>query len=150
MPVTRKQIMDELSAELINSGDIADDFAAVGDQVEFHWKSIARDNLDAGYATGEYVNSIHRVSTRGRRAKGSVNAAGKKIGGQFVWHTKVVTHDEKAHLLEYGTAPDDAPNWPKPPKNGGHWYDTEGEYHWHWNTPTKAYNFVGTVELDFR
>ena len=154
MPVTRKQIMNELSAELVNSGDIADDFADVGDQVENHWQTIARDNLDAGYATGEYVSSIHRVSTRGRRAKGSVNAAGKKIGGQFVWHTKVVTHDDKAHLLEYGTLPDGGPsgppNYPKPPLNGGHWYDTEGEYHWWWNTPTKAYNFVGQVELDFR
>lgn len=149
MPVTRKQVMNELTLHLIDDGDVADDVADVGDQVEWHWKGLAEIELNAGYATGEYVNSIHRVSTRGRRAKGSVNAAGKKVGGQFVWHTKVVTEDKKAHLIEYGTGPDDAPNWPKPPKNKGHWYDTKGEYHWFWKTPTKAYNLAGQTELDF-
>jgi hypothetical protein len=114
MPVTRVQVMNELTLHLSDNRDIADDFAEIGDQVENHWKGIAELELDAGYATGEYVNSIHRQSERGRRAKGSVNSAGKKIGGQFMWHTKVVTYDKKAHLLEYGTGPDDAPNWPKP------------------------------------
>ena len=149
MPVNRVQLMNELELKLLNSAEIADDVADVGDQVEFHWKGLARLELDAGYATGEYERSIHRVSTRGRRAKGSVNAAGKKIGGQFMWHTKVVTHDEKAHFIEYGTEPDDAPLWPLPPKNKGHWYDTEGVYHWYWKTPTRAYNLAGQTELDF-
>jgi hypothetical protein len=149
MPVTRRQIMNELTLDLSNDPDVADDFADVGDQVENHWKSLARIWLTSGYATGEYENSIHRESERGRRAKGSVNAAGKKIGGQFVWHTRVVTYDKKAHLIEYGTDHDDAPNWPRPPKNGGHWYDTEGVYHWHWNTPTDAYGLAAKAELDF-
>jgi hypothetical protein len=141
--------MNELTLHLTDDSDVADDVADVGDEVAWRWKGLAERELDAGYATGEYVHSIHRVSTRGRRAKGSVNAAGKKVGGQFVWHTEVVTRDEKAHFIEYGTAPDDAPNWPKPPKNRGHWYDTEGVYHWHWNTPTRAYAFAAQVELSF-
>lgn len=149
MPVTRRQVMNELKLELTNDSDVADDVADVGDQVVFHWRSLARAELDAGYATGEYENSIHRVSTRGRRAKGSVNAAGKKIGGQFMWHTKVVTYDEKAHFIEYGTKADDAPNWPKPPKNKGHWEDLDGGFHWYWKTPTRAYNLAGQTELDF-
>lgn len=150
MPVTRKQIMNELSLELVNNAELADDTADVGDQVANQWRSLARIWLTSGYATGEYENSIHRESERGRRAKGSVNAAGKKIGGQFVWHSRVVTHDEKAHLIEYGTGPDDAPNWPKPPKNRGHWYDTEGVYHYYWKTPTKAYALAAKTELDFQ
>ena len=149
MSVRRKQIMNELSLKLINDAEPADDTADFADRVAFHWKGIAELELDAGYATGEYVNSIRRESVQGRRPKGSKNAAGKKVGGQFVWHSRVVTYDEKAHLLEYGTGPDDAPNWPKPPNNGGHWYDTEGVYHYYWKTPTKAYNFAGQTELDF-
>lgn len=149
MAVRRIQLMDELTLKLINDGEIADDVADVGDQVEYHWKSLANIELNAGYATGDYENSIHRVSTRGRRAKGSVNAAGKKIGGQFMWHTKVVTHSPIAHFIEYGTRPDDAPNYPKPPNNGGHWIDLEGEKHFWWNTPTRAYNLAGQTELDF-
>ena len=149
MPVTRTQVMNELTLHLRDDADIADDFAAVGDQVVEHWRDLARKWLDAGYATGEYEHSIHRESEQGRRAKGSVNAAGKKTGGQFVWHTKVVTYDEKANLIEYGTGPDDAPNWPKPPKNRGHWYDTEGVYHYYWKTPTKAYALAAITEVDF-
>lgn len=149
MPVTRTQVMNALTLKLTDDPDVADDVADVGDQVAWHWKSLARAELDAGYATGEYERSIHRVSTRGRRAKGSVNSAGKKIGGQFMWHTKVVTYDKKAHFIEYGTKADDAPNYPKPPNAGGHWTDLDGEVHFWWNTPTRAYALAAQTELDF-
>lgn len=149
MPVSRVQLMKELQVHLLNSGDIADDVADIGDQVEYHWKGLARIELDAGYSTGQYEDSIHRVSSRGRRAKGSVNAAGKRIGGQFYWRTKVVTRDPIAHFIEYGTGPDDAPNYPKPPKNKGHWTDLDGKLHFWWNTPTRAYNLAGQTEMDF-
>lgn len=149
MPVNRYQLMNELGVKLQNDAEVADDVADIGDQVAFHWKGLARIYLDAGYATGEYEHSIHRVSERGRRPKGSKNAAGKSIGGQFVWHSRVVTYSDHAHFIEYGTAPDHAPNYPKPPKAGGHWTDTEGEVHFWWNTPTRAYALAAQTEMDW-
>lgn len=153
MPVNRYQLMNELGVKLTNDAKIADDVAAVGDNVVFHWQGLADLYLDAGYATGEYKHSIHRVSERGRHPKGSKNAAGKSIGGQFVWHTRVLTHNDHAHLIEYGTRPDHPPsgppNYPKPPKAGGHWTDTEGELHFWWNTPTRPYALAAQTEMDF-
>jgi hypothetical protein len=149
MAVNRVQLFNELELKLSNDSEIADDFAEVADDVKFHWQGIAELELDAGYATGAYVASIHRVSERGRHAAGTRNAAGKKVGGQFTWHSKVVTYSPIAHFLEYGTGPDDAPNYPKPPNAGGHWIDTEGNEHFWWNTPTKAYMLAAQTALDF-
>lgn len=149
MPVNRHQLFNELELKLSNDGEIADDFADIGEQVEDHWQGLALITLTSGYATGNYVSSIHRESARGRHAAGTINAAGKKIGGQFTWHTRVVTHAPHAHFIEYGTGPDDAPNYPKPPNAYGHWTDPEGEEHWWWNTPTPVFALAAQTEMDF-
>jgi hypothetical protein len=149
MPVNRHQLMNELELSCANDPDVADDVADVADMVVFHWQGLAQIELDAGYATGAYEASIHRESEQGRHPKGARNAAGKKIGGQFRWHSKAVTYSPIAHFIEYGTLPDDAPNYPKPPNAGGHWIDTEGEEHFWWNTPTRAYALAAQTALDF-
>lgn len=156
MPVNRHQMMNELELKLANDAEVADDFADVGRQVEYHWKSIVTQpgehydqslrrtggaKLGGGYATGGYQESIHRESVRGRRAKGSVNAAGKKVGGQIYWHTRVVTYSLIAHFLEYGTLSDEKP--------GGHWVDLDGKPHRSPNTPTPAFAWAAQVEADF-
>lgn len=148
MPVNRAQLFNELSLKLSNDEEISDNVADVADNVVFHWRGIATLELDAGYATGEYVSSIHRESVRGRHAAGTV-IKGKKVGGQFTWTSRVVTYSDHAHFIEYGTGPDDAPNYPKPPKAGGHWMDPQGKLHLWWNTPTRPYALALQTERDF-
>lgn len=110
-----------------------DNFAAICDQVVMHWKGLAEDYLDRGYATGEYRNSIHRESIRATRAEG---------GNRGGWKSKAVTYDEVAHLLEYGTGPD---------KEGeGSWFSVkDGRWHTTPNTPTPAFALAAQVENDF-
>lgn len=147
MPVNRHQLMNELEMKLSNDSEIADDFADVGRQVEVHWKAIVTKPGEhyapgrGGYATGDYEASIHRESVRGRRAKGSVNAAGKKVGGQIYWHTRVVTHSLIAHFLEYGTGIDLT--------GVGSWQDLDGKWHKSPLTPTPAFAWAAQVEADF-
>lgn len=149
MAVNRVQLMNELELKLENDREAYDDTVEVAEMVEFHWKGLAEIELDAGYATGAYKESIHRVADQHRQPKGARDPSGKAIGGRFLYHHKVVTYSPIAHFLEYGTPPDDAPNYPKPPNAGGHWIDTEGEEHFWWNTPTKAYKFAAQTALDF-
>ena len=131
MPVNRHQLINELEVKLLNDDEITDNVADVGRQVEFHWKSVAHDYLDAGYATGEYERSIHRESVRATRAQG---------GNRGGWRTRVVTHDEIAHLLEYGTGPD---------QHGiGRWFGLDGQWHRSPDTPTPAFAIAATVERD--
>ena len=148
MPVSRHQIMNELELKLSNDGEIADEFAEIAERVVFHWKGLAADTLTAGYWTGEYAARIRKVGERGRHAAGTKNAAGKKIGGQFTWHWKVVNDAAHAHFIEYGTDEDDAPNWPDPPNAGGHWVDPEGVAHRSPWTPTPAFALAAQVEAD--
>lgn len=126
--------MNELYMELdkTNLDHTEDNFADMCDEVVFHWKSVAQDNLDRGYATGEYRNSIHRESVRATRA------AGGNRGG---WKSRAVTYDEIAHLLEYGTGPD---------QNGeGSWFSIkDGRWHTTPNTPTPAFGIAAEVEMD--
>lgn len=149
MPVSRQQLMGELELKLSNDSEVADEVADVAVSVEHHWGALARDILDAGYWTGEYQAAIHRVGERGRHAAGTVNAAGKKVGGQFTWHWKVVNDSDHAHFIEYGTEADDAPNWPDPPKAGGHWVDPMGKAHRSPWTPTPVFAIAAQVEADF-
>lgn len=148
MPVNRHQLMNELELKLSNDHEAQDAFADVGRQVERHWKSLAPKPGQryapgkGGYATGAYEASIHRESVR---ATGSLKGTGNRGG----WHTRVLTYSPIAHFLEYGTGPDDAPNYPKPPNSGGHWTDLEGEEHWWWNTPTPAFAFAADAEMSF-
>lgn len=131
MPVNRHQLINELEVKLLNDDEITDNVADIGRQVEFHWKWLAKDYLDAGYATGEYRASIHRESVRATRAQG---------GNRGGWRTRVVTHDEIAHLLEYGTDVDT--------HGVGSWFGKDGEWHRSPNTPTPAYAFAAQVERD--
>lgn len=146
MPVNRHQLMNELEMKLVNDQEAYDDFADVARQVEFHWKAIVTKPGEhyapgkGGYATGEYEASIHRESVRGRAPKGATRS-GKKIGGQFVWHSRVLTNSEIAHFLEYGTGVD---------KIGvGVWVDLQGKWHKSPNTPTPAFAWAAQVERDF-
>lgn len=133
MSVTRRQIMNELEMELDKTelGRTKDNFKHICDTVVFHWKGLAEDYLDRGYATGEYRNSIHRESIRATRAEG-----GNKGG----WKSRAVTYDEIAHLLEYGTGPDK--------KGTGVWFDKDGKWHKSRKTPTPAFGIAAQVEMD--
>lgn len=146
MPVNRHQLMNELEMKLVNDREAYDDFADVARQVEFHWKAIVTKPGEhyapgrGGYATGEYEKSIHRETVRGRYGKGAT-LNGKKVGGRFVWHSRVLTRSPIAHFLEYGTGPD---------INGvGAWVDLLGQYHKSANTPTPAFAWAAQVERDF-
>ena len=135
MSVTRAQIMNELMMELDKTelGNTKDNFREKCDEVVVHWKSVARDNLDRGYSTGEYRNSIHRETIRATRAEG---------GNRGGWKSRAVTFDEIAHLLEYGTGPDEE-NKP------GSWFSVkDGRWHTSPNTPTPAFGIAAEVEMD--
>lgn len=148
MPVNRHQLMNELELKLQNDPEGYDDFADVGRQVEYHWKSIVTQPGEhyapgkGGFATGEYEASIHRETVRGRHAKGTKDLrTGKKIGGRFFWHTRVLTHSPIAHFLEYGTGIDLL--------GVGVWQDLKGKWHKSPNTPTPAFAWALQVERDF-
>lgn len=133
MTVTRKQIMNELFMELDKTrlDHTEDNFAEKCDEVVFQWKSVAQSDLDRGYATGEYRNSIHRESIRATRAEGG------NLGG---WKSRAVTYDPIAHLLEYGTGPDDE-------STPGSWFSVkDGRWHTTPNTPTPAFGIAAEVE----
>lgn len=150
MPVNRHQLMNELETKLVNDREAYDDFADVARQVEFHWKAIVTKPGEhyapgkGGYSTGEYRESIHRETVRGRAPKGARNARGQKIGGRFVWHSRVVTYSEIAHFLEYGTVADHDPI-----NSQGNWRDTQGKWHKSPYTPTPAFAWAAQVERDF-
>ena len=134
MPVNRGQLMNELYLELDKTrlDHTEDNFAAICDQVVIHWKALAQDTLDNGYATGEYRDSIRRESIRATRAEG---------GNRGGWKSRAVTYDEIAHLLEYGTGPD---------KEGvGVWFGKDGRWHKSPKTPTPAFGLAAQVEMDF-
>ena len=154
MGVNRVQLMNELQVKLVNDREAYDDFADVGRQVEFHWKAIVTKPGEhyappnqygprGGYATGAYEASIERWSERSRQPKGAKSASGKSIGGQFVWHTIVLTQSPIAHFLEYGTVAD-------PPGTHAMWTDQAGVRHKSPNTPTPAFAWAAQVERDFR
>lgn len=134
MTVTRRQVMNELYMELDKTrlDHTEDNFALMCDQVVVHWKSVAQDNLDRGYATGEYRDSIHRESVRATRAEG---------GNRGGWKSRAVTYDEIAHLLEYGTGVDQ--------EGVGSWFSIK-DNRWHTtpNTPTPAFGIAAQVEND--
>jgi hypothetical protein len=135
MTVTRRQIMNEIAMELDKTklDHTEDNFADICDQVVSEWKSNARIYLDRGYSTGEYRNSIHRESVRATRANGG------NLGG---WKSRAVTYDEIAHLLEYGTGPDQ--------EGVGSWFSIK-DNRWHRtpNTPTPAFGLAAEVENSF-
>jgi hypothetical protein len=150
MAVNRHQLMNELEMKLLDDGEIADNVADVARQVEFHWKAIVTKPGEhyaagkGGYATGAYEASIHRESVRGRAPKGARDRRGKKIGGQFVWQSRVVSDSPIAHLLEYGTVADHDPE-----NSQGNWVDTKGKWHKSPWTPTPAFAWAAQVERDF-
>lgn len=133
MTVTRKQIMNELYLELDKTrmDNTEDNFAAMCDEVVFNWKVAATRELDRGYSTGEYRNSIHRESVRATRAEG---------GNRGGWKSQAVTYDPIAHLLEYGTGVDQ--------EGEGSWFGKDGRWHTTPNTPTPAFGLAAQVEHD--
>lgn len=135
MAVTRAQIMNEIYMELDKTklDHTEDNFAEICDDVVREWKHYADMYLDRGYATGEYRNSIHRETIRATRA------AGGNRGG---WKSRAVTYDEIAHLIEYGTGPDQ--------EGVGSWFSIK-DNRWHTtpNTPTPAFGIAAEVENAF-
>lgn len=127
--------MNELAMELDKTrlDHTEDNFAQMCDAVVYHWKSLADDYLDRGYATGEYRNSIRRESIRATRAEG---------GNRGGWKSRAVTYDEIAHLLEYGTGPD------QDGKQGSWFSVKDGRWHTTPNTPTPAFGLAAQVEMD--
>lgn len=124
--------MNELILELDKTqlDHTEDNFAEMCDQVVDEWKSTADLELDRGYATGEYRNSIHRTTVRATRAEG---------GNRGGWKSQAVTYDEIAHLLEYGTGPDQ--------EGEGSWFSIkDGRWHTTPNTPTPAFGIAAEVE----
>lgn len=135
MTVTRRQVMNEIAMELDRTklDHTEDNFAEICDQVVNEWKHYADMYLNRGYATGEYRNSIRRETVRATRAEG---------GNRGGWKSRAYTRDEIAHLLEYGTGPDE---------NGvGSWFSTkDGRWHTTPNTPTPAFGIAAEVENSF-
>lgn len=135
MTVTRAQVMNELYMELDKTklDHTEDNFREICDQVVHQWKDLALRYLDRGYATGEYRASIHRESIRATRAEG---------GNRGGWKSRAVTYDEIAHLLEYGTGPD---------QDGkeGTWFGKDGRWHTTPDTPTPAFALAAEVENSF-
>lgn len=146
MAVNRVQLFNELEAKMSNDSEAYDDFADIARQVEYHWKAIVTQPGEhyapgkGGYATGEYERSIHRESVKGRHAAGTI-VGGKKVGGRFFWHSRVVTYSPIAHFLEYGTGID--------LEGVGSWQDLEGKWHKSPFTPTPAFAWALQVERDF-
>lgn len=127
--------MNELILELDKTrmDHTEDNFAAICDEVVYNWKIAATRELDRGYATGEYRNSIHRESIRATRAEG---------GNRGGWKSRAVTYDEIAHLLEYGTGPD------QDGKEGSWFSIKDNRWHTTPNTPTPAFGIAAGVEND--
>ena len=136
MTVTRTQIMNEIYMELDKTklDHTEDNFREICDQVVNEWKSNATLYLDSGYATGEYRASIHRETIRATRAEG---------GNRGGWKSRAVTRDPIAHLLEYGTGPDE------PPKEGSWFSIKDNRWHTTGKTPTPAFGLAAMVENSF-
>lgn len=140
MSVNRVQLMNELRLKIENDAEAKRDFKVFCDEVKDYWQHLAPDGPTSQHpwSTGAYHDSIQRFSERDRDSR-----------GRFMYHHWVATYDPIAHLLEYGTGPDDAPNYPKPPKAGGNWFDLDGEHHTWWNTPTPAFAFAARTAAHF-
>jgi hypothetical protein len=127
--------MNEIAMELDRTrlDHTEDNFKDICDTVVFNWKVAATRELDHGYATGEYRNSIRRETIRATRDNG---------GNRGGWKSRAVTHDPIAHLLEYGTGPDQ--------EGVGSWFSVkDGRWHTTPNTPTPAFGLAAQVENDF-
>lgn len=101
-------------------------------------RKIALMDMDKGYATGQFVESI-QVKRRRKDFAKDPRARGQFAAGP-AW--RVESDDDKANLLEYGTGVD-AP--------GGHatWVDLDGVRHWGPNTPTPAYATFAKTALHY-
>lgn len=134
MSVTRLQIMNEIMMELDKTklDHTEDNFADICDQVVAEWKHYATIYLDRGYATGQYRNSIKRKTIRATRAEG---------GNRGGWKSQAYTDDPIAHLIEYGTGPDQ--------EGVGSWFGKDGRWHTTPDTPTPAFGIAAEVENSF-
>lgn len=154
-PLTAQRIATEMQVLLEKDSEVHRGTVAFARQVAAYWKSLAPDAGDIApsgqsAATGAYKNAIDVWSYEGRHAAGTTNKLGKKIGGQIYYTHRVICDVPYAGLVEEGTGPDDAPNYPKPPNAGGHWHDLAGELHNWWNTPTEARHYAAKTALHFQ
>lgn len=143
MPVNRTQLHNEIQLKASRDSEIWEKSLDYAEEVRDFWQALAPDEGDH-YATGFYKHSIHIESERARHAAGTVDEMGRKIGGRFYWKHRVVTSADNAEYLEYGTPPDY-----DPANSKGNWWDLDGEHHWGWNTPTKAYAFAARTAAAF-
>jgi len=113
----------EILSKLKNDAELKRKTKEFAEDVRDYARRIAAEDMDRGYATGEFVASI-RVERR-RNARGAFQAGP-------AW--RVVSRDDKANLLEYGTGDDsDTSNSPFGP-----------------NTPTPEYATFGKTAFRYR
>jgi predicted phage gp36 major capsid-like protein len=122
-----REILDKIQ----HDGELRRKTKEFAEDVRDTARRIALMDMDKGYATGKFVESIHVARRR--------NARGQFQAGP-AW--RVESNDDKANLLEYGTGVD-AP--------GGHatWVDLDGVRHWGPNTPTPAYATFAKTALHY-
>jgi len=97
-----KELEAEILTKLKADEEIRRKTKDFAEEVRDYARRRALEDMDKGYATGEFVASIE--IERRRNLKGQFEA-----GPQW----RVVSHDPKANLLEYGTG-DDAPDTHSP------------------------------------
>lgn len=92
----RESLRLEIQSKIIKDIEIHRKGKAFAEDVADYAQRRALRDMDRGYATGEFVASIKVERNRSR--------LGRFVGksrGLPAW--RVVTHDPKAHMLEYGT-----------------------------------------------
>jgi len=125
----RQQIELEIDAKIAKERELQRKLKEHAEDARDYAKRIATTDMDSGYATGEYVESIRVEQQRDPK-------------GRFKKGWKVVSRDDKANLLEYGTKRD-AP--------GGHatWVDLDGVRRFGPNTPTPRFEIFAKTAFRF-
>ena len=126
----RHQIQLEIDAKIAKERELQRKLKEHAEDARDYARRQAAEDMTHGYATGEFVESIHIEQQRDPK-------------GRFKKGWKVVSRDDKANLLEYGTKRD-AP--------GGHatWIDLDGERHFGPNTPTEKFETFAKTAFHFR
>lgn len=87
-----RELEKEILAKLADDSEVKRKTKEFAEEVRDTARTIAFDDMDKGYVTGEYAASIHVARRKNRKGQFTKGPA---------W--MVVTDDEKAHFLEYGT-----------------------------------------------
>lgn len=130
---TETQLRFEIEREILDQAyddkDIQAQEREYAERVRDYARDLALREMDHGYATGHFVESI-KIKRLKRWYRKTMN------------NYELYSDDPKANLLEYGTKPD-AP--------GGHatWIGLDGERHFGGNTPTPAFEIFAKTAFHF-